>query len=82
MLMTFFNEPNMLDFVIRIMLQELFKTITYHKLVSLTLESDCLNVVGLAAILTMSMWLAPRAGKPVHCVKVHCRVAEPDDVIS
>ena len=36
-----------------------------HDLVSLTLESDCLHGVGLKAILTMSMWLAPRAGKPV-----------------
>ena len=47
------------------MLQEPFKTITDHNLVSLTLESDCLNDVGLAAIFTMSMWLPQSASKPL-----------------
>ena len=78
MLMTFFNEQKILDSVIRIRLQELFKTITDHNLVSLTLISDCLNEVGLAAILTMSMWLARM---PVNRFEVLCHVAEPFEVI-
>ena len=60
-----FDEQKMIYSVIRIMLQEPFKTITNHNMVSLTLESDCFNCVGLGAILIVSMWLAPHAGKLV-----------------
>ena len=55
----------MLNSEITYLLLEPFKTIAYHDLVSLTLESYCRNGVELSAILTMSMWLQLNAGKPV-----------------